>query len=381
MKTPLAWLNLVHHKGRTAVAAGGIAVAVILIFVQLGFHAAAEATATAPFDALNFDLLLVSVRYVDFPHPGEVPRAAASRSLGVPGIRRVMPLHVGSALWRNPDTGMRRRMLLLGFDPNDPVFRDRVGAFVARHREELEKPDTVVVNYLSRRGFGDLRRGGIETDLGARQVTVAGLFSLGLGFGTDGQALCSDTNLSLILGGAPMDSLSMGLVLLEPGTSAETAAAELRKVLPPDVLALTRRDAMRRERRHWVDNAPLGALLTLGVVIAVGAGAVYVYLMIAADVRGRLHEYAVLQALGYSAQHLSGVVVRQAILLAVVGYVPGFVVSLGLYTLARMAAGISVDMTWPRGVGVLALTAAMCGASGLLAARKLCTTEPAEQFS
>ena len=37
MRTPLAWLNLVHHKPRTLVAVAGVAFAVLLSFMQLGF--------------------------------------------------------------------------------------------------------------------------------------------------------------------------------------------------------------------------------------------------------------------------------------------------------------------------------------------------------
>jgi putative ABC transport system permease protein len=388
MKTPLAWLNLVHHKRRTAVAAAGVAVAVVLIFMQLGGYGAAEAAATIVYDELNFDVLLVSAQYVDFYHPGTVPRGVTYLPLGVPGVRKVMPLYVGSALWRNPDTGRQRRMMLLGFDLNEPVFRRgrrNAGAAIARYRAELQKPDCVLVDRLSRRAFGDLagdmRRGGIETDLGARRVTVAGLFALGTGFGIDGQALCSDTNLSLIRGGPPPDSASMGLVLLEPGASAETVAAELRTVLPPDVRALTRRDVLERERRHWVGNTALGVILALGVGVTFAAGVVFVYQVIAADVRGRLPEYAMLQALGYPTQYLSGVVVRQALLMAVAGYVPGLLVSLGLYALARGTVGIPISMHWQSALVVLALTAAMCGLSGLFAVRKLRSADPADLFS
>ena len=37
MKIPLAWLNLWHDKTRSLVAIAGVAFAVILILMQLGF--------------------------------------------------------------------------------------------------------------------------------------------------------------------------------------------------------------------------------------------------------------------------------------------------------------------------------------------------------
>ena len=46
MKTPLVLHNLVHNKVRTLVAVAGVSFAIILVFMQLGFFASAETTAT-----------------------------------------------------------------------------------------------------------------------------------------------------------------------------------------------------------------------------------------------------------------------------------------------------------------------------------------------
>ena len=42
MRTPLAWLNTIQNKKRTATAVGGICFAVLLIFMQAGFLGAAR---------------------------------------------------------------------------------------------------------------------------------------------------------------------------------------------------------------------------------------------------------------------------------------------------------------------------------------------------
>ena len=70
----------------------------------------------------------------------------------------------------------------------------------------------------------------------------------------------------------------------------------------------------------------------------------------------------------------------QAALLAVFGYVPGFVAALGLYRVATDYGGIPTGMTVESALGVLALTCGMCLASGLLAVRKVHTADPADLF-
>jgi putative ABC transport system permease protein len=93
-----------------------------------------------------------------------------------------------------------------------------------------------------------------------------------------------------------------------------------------------------------------------------------------------LPEYATAKALGYRPPYLTGVVLWQALLLALLGYAPGFVASLGLYSAARVWGGIPVGMTAEIGAGVLVLTCGMCLASGLLAVRKVHTADPADLF-
>ena len=60
MAPPLALRNLVHGKTRTLVALGGVCFAVTLLFMQLGFFASVPLTAMLTYDALDFDILLVS---------------------------------------------------------------------------------------------------------------------------------------------------------------------------------------------------------------------------------------------------------------------------------------------------------------------------------
>ena len=63
MKTPLACLNLLHGKTRTLVAIAGVSFSVLLIFMQLGFLGSVRQTATAIYDALEFDIMIRSPGY------------------------------------------------------------------------------------------------------------------------------------------------------------------------------------------------------------------------------------------------------------------------------------------------------------------------------
>jgi putative ABC transport system permease protein len=93
-----------------------------------------------------------------------------------------------------------------------------------------------------------------------------------------------------------------------------------------------------------------------------------------------LPEYATLKAMGYSNRFLSGVVLQQAVILAVLGFAPGALAALGLYRVVGRATRLPMELDWERAVTVLLLTVAMCAISGTLALRKVRALDPADVF-
>jgi putative ABC transport system permease protein len=91
-------------------------------------------------------------------------------------------------------------------------------------------------------------------------------------------------------------------------------------------------------------------------------------------------EYATFKAMGYRNRYLLAVVFEEAVILALIGFIPGVAVSTGLYHLTRNATNLPLYMTLARGIFVLALTMVMCAISGAIATRKLQSADPADMF-
>jgi len=104
------------------------------------------------------------------------------------------------------------------------------------------------------------------------------------------------------------------------------------------------------------------------------------YQVLATDVADHLPEFATLKAMGYSDRYLAGIVLRQALLLAVAGFIPGLILSGILYFVLGQLTGLPLLLTVPRAGIVLALTVLMCSASGVLTVRKLQSADPADLF-
>jgi len=244
-----------------------------------------------------------------------------------------------------------------------------------------------LIDRQSRREFGprDGRRFGdadigTDTEVGRHWVRIVDHFSLGGGFAANGVVLLNEEGLRRIYPGWGRDDVSLGLVKLEQGEDPERIAARLRDALPEDVEVLTRREAVARETYRWVNETSVGVIFRLGVAVALVVGTAIVYQVLSSDVANHMAEYATLKAIGYGSGYLARVVLQQAVILAVLGFLPGLAVAAVLYRITAHQANLPIEMTTTRIVFVLGLSVVMCVVSGLGALRKVLSADPADLF-
>ncbi len=77
---------------------------------------------------------------------------------------------------------------------------------------------------------------------------------------------------------------------------------------------------------------------------------------------------------------LLGIVFEEAIVLAIFGFIPGLIASMGLYAGLVAVTGLPVSMDVTRAVMVFFGTLAACTLSGAIATRRLASADPADLF-
>jgi putative ABC transport system permease protein len=220
----------------------------------------------------------------------------------------------------------------------------------------------------------------VATEVADRRITVAALFEIGTSFGVDGTVITSDQNFLRLFPHRRPGLIEMGLIQLKPGVDAECVRRELAAYLPGDVEVLTKRGYMDREKDFWARTTPIGYLFTFGSIMGLVVGGVIVYQILFTDIASHLPEYATLKAMGYTNRYLFKLVFQEAILLAVLGYAPGFAGTLWLYRLTAEATHLPLAMSWWTGSVVLGLTVMMCSVAGAISLSKLRAADPAEIF-
>lgn len=381
-RTPLGWLQLKRDRGRLVVALAGIAFADVLMFTQLGFQASIYDSNTRFHRALRADIVLLSPKAQNLQNLSTFPRRRLLQAQDVPGVIDAHGLYVSTLTWRNPDTRLDATVQMFGFDPDAQLFNLPE---VNRQQSILKQLDTVLFDRGARgpyrRTIAALAAGQtLGTESERRSLRIEGLYSLGASFGSDGTLMASDSTYLRQFPKRQAGSLSLGLVQLSPSADAELVAERMRRYLPDDVKVLTRPGYIAFEQAYWRRTSPVGVIFGLGTVMAFVVGVVIVYQVLSNDVAAHLGEYATFRAMGFRSRYLLGVVFEQALLLASLGFIPGFVLPLGIYAVASKATFLPIAMTAERALKVFLLTLLMCAASGAIATRRLQAADPAELF-
>ncbi|MCL6754280.1 ABC transporter permease DevC [Nostoc sp. CCCryo 231-06] len=381
-KIPLSWLQLTREKTRLAVALAGIAFADILMFMQLGFRDALYYSNVRFHSSLQGDIVLINSQSSAVLAMRSFSQRRLYKALELPAVQSVHPIYLDYTIWKNPVTGRPRSILIFGMNPETNIV-NLPG--VQENLDKLKLPDVVLFDRSSRVEYGPIAANydqgkTVTAEVRRRRIKVEGLFTLGASFGADGNLITSDINFLRIFSNRQKGLIDIGLIRLKPGADANIVAQELRKYLPNEVNVLTKQEFIAFERNYWANSTAIGFIFTLGTVMGFIVGTVIVYQILYTEVADHLAEYATLKAIGYTQNYLLTVILQEALLLAVLGYLPGIVFAFFMYNSARNATLLPVFMSFDRAIMVLILTMLMCIISGAIAVRKLRSADPADIF-
>jgi putative ABC transport system permease protein len=378
----LSWLQLRKERTRLLVAIAGISFADVLMFLQMGFRGALFSSAVEFHNSLNGEIVMLSRRSRSLISLDRFTERRLYAAAGVAGVASVSPIYLNALQWRNPDNKEIWDIYAIGINPDHQVLNI---PGVKANRQTLREPDTALFNLGSRKEFGPIAqrfqaRESITTEINERKIQIRGLFQLSPTFGINAYLVTSDLNFLRMAPFRQGGLIDVGVIKLKPHTDVYQVLAAMRSRLPNDVKVMTREEYARAEVAFWNASTPVGYTFDLGVVIAFIVGAVIVYQILYSDVTDHLPEYATLKAMGFRDRYLLIVVFQESLILAVLGFIPGTLIALGIYRITNVATMLPMAMDLGRIVFVLILTAVMSSVSAAIAVRKLQTADPADIF-
>jgi putative ABC transport system permease protein len=380
---PLAWRNLLANKRRLIRSTAGIAFAVLLMMMELGFRNAFIESMLLNIRALDGDIMLVSSAKYQFDRIAPFSRRQLYEARAVPGVATARPLYIErtASIWKNPQDYRLFAVLVLAFDPDQPVF---LLPEVVAKLDALRQPDTIMVDRHARSVLGEADTG-TETELTRRKIRVVGTFWLGPSFFGDGNVIMSDRNFFKLLGGGGpnrtgLPDIEVGVVKVRPGFEISQVQRALRATMPPNITVLTKAELIDQDARFVAQVLPVGLVFGVGTLVGFAVGMMISYQILFSELSDQLAQYATLKAMGYHNRFLVKVVLQQAVFYALVGYGPAWILCYVLLRvigeIVRMPTGMSIGLT----ATSLALTIGMCVGSALIAVRRVIAADPAEHF-
>ncbi len=375
MKVLLAWHILTHDKGRTLLALAGIFLAVLLVFVELGFFLAVPRGGLLLYDNLRFDLMVASKDYEYQAQPGAFPRTALDPLRRSAEVATAVPLYFGSAKWQAgasawPDT------FVIGVPTATPIFaKDAIN----RALGALDRNDTILVDSMTRPMFGPLTTGR-KIPLDGHEETIGGQYALGTGFMGLGVVLIGEQSFARLYPRRGLAAANLGLVTLKPGVDPKRAASDLEKLVGNDARIFTRGEIDSHEIAYWTTRTSVGLIFGSGLLIAIVVGIMVVYQTLATQISRQLPQFATLKAIGYANRSLTATVLAMALLLLLAGFVPALAAAWGLYSVIRQETLLPVAMTGTRLLAVFAAGLGMASVSALLSVAGLRRAAPADVF-
>lgn len=378
---PLGWAQISHQKVRLIVALTGVAFADILIFTMLGFQDMLLEGSTYVHKRLNADLVLLGQRtealYVGQPFS----RRRLYQANAVEGVAAANPFYLGGGNWVNPWNRESTEVMILAFDPNRPVFNLPE---VNQQLDQIKLPNIYLLDRKSQPKMGPVAQSlaqgeSVTTEISGHRISVGGQFTLGSSIFTEGHLITSDWNYERLNGPNSLENVNLGAILLEADADPTAVIQALKYRLPDDVQVMTTDDFIKSEVSFWAGQTA-GVIFNFGAIMGLIVGIVIVNQVLYSDVNDHLPEYATLKAMGYSDKRLLAVVFQEAAILALLGFLPGYGISIGMYRLLAFLTKIPLSMRLAVMLQVFTATVVMCMLSAAISMRKLSAADPADVF-
>ena len=381
-RLPIGWLQLTHSRGRFFAAVAGVAFANLLVFMQLGIMGALNSSTVAPYAMLNADIILSSEDGNTLTDGGHIPRIRMFQALGVAGVNDATPLFIGNLPFTLED-GSSVSLLSFGIDVAKPGFAN---ARISPSFGRLSIENTVLLDEdtrgMPKSVLEDLATGhqfSFETT--GDTLTAIGTMQVGGGFLADGMMMMSDQTFLRVFPARSSGAPNHILIRTDDGIAVDTVVTRLQATLPAGNLrAQSVIGSAVNDLAYMSTERPTGIIFGFGVFMGILVGLVIVYQVLSTDVADHLREYATFKAMGYGQPFFLGIVFEEAIILAVFGFIPGFIVSMGLYFGLVSVTGLPVAMTASRAILVFLGTLTACSVSGGIATQRLANADPADLF-
>ncbi|WP_299404061.1 FtsX-like permease family protein [Acaryochloris sp. IP29b_bin.148] len=386
----IARKNLFQDLPRFIVAQAGIMFSVGLVTIQIGILNGFTRSSTVLIENADADIWVTSeeLRHFALTLPLEYKQLAEAKE--VEGVDRAEPLIAQSTVWRDKSNQIAP-IRIIGFDPEDTLFRPRT--LLEGTLKDIQQPYKIFVDQADLKLL-DVSAVGDRAEIGSYEGEIKGITTGTRSIVASPYIFTSLPNATAYLNSpiatpdeTPPDPpdltdqnrITYILVKAKSGENLSALKDRLEEALP-GTKAFTQAELTELTQTYWQQSTGVGYILGLGAVVGIVVGTVVVGQILYSSVTDHLREFGTMKAMGSSDWYIYRVILEQALWMAVLGYLPGMGLCLGLGAWTIQAQAIQILISPATAAGVFVVTVAMCSGAAIFAIQKVTRLDPALVF-
>ncbi|MEO0536540.1 MAG: ABC transporter permease DevC [Cyanobacteria bacterium P01_A01_bin.123] len=385
----IAWAQLMHQKLQTTVTILGIAFTTALLFMQIGFRIGLLESSTQLPASFQSDVVIISNSSISFLVAVPFSERRLAQVLAFEEVEAITPIYVTMTSVKRLDeqSQFMASIQVIGFPLTENVVElpglgenlkklkgDDLFLLDGRSRSELANLINEVKN--NGRASTEIMTAGFER----KKIDVVGLFEMGASAFYNGNLITSESNF-LKTFGLGQGEIVAGLVHVRPGVDIPNLVSRIQEYLPEDMKVMSKKDLIKEDKTYIESSSPMGIVFLFSMIFSIIIGVVILYQVLYQNISRFTKEYATLKAIGYSQRFLVEIVLEQVFVFAVLGYIPGLIVSYFVYDALSEVTKMKFLLSFNIAFFVFFLVCLICGVSGIIATNKLKDANPVDIFN
>lgn len=370
----LARKILLHDKIRFLITVSGVAFAVTLVFVQVGLFEGLLSNASITIERIDADLWIAAHNTPNVDFSNTFPETYVQRVRSIPGVARADNLIVWFGRVALPNGATENAVLyaLEDFSRWNLPWKLEQG-----NPRDLRRGKYVILDDSATKRFGTFAVGDYR-EFNGQRLKITGRTNEARSFTTNPIAFLDYRVAQSLDRQSLHNRTTYILVKLEPGADLTAVRAQIRDRLPYNDV-WTRDEWAVRSRSYWTDSTGIGLNMLMTVFLGCLVGVVVVAQTLYTSTMEHIKEFATVKAIGGDNGVIYGVIAKQAVISAVIGFALGAAMAYGLRPLMA-GIDLKLNLTPLFSLYVFGGTVALCLGASAISFRRVASLDPALVF-
>jgi len=361
-----------YDKTKTIGAAVGVIVAIFLIGQQTGIFIFLTGLMSSLVDNSSAQVWVVGSNVKDVNNLSALDIRKGNEIRSIKGVKEVYPLVISGSTMKLQN-GKITPVRLIGSEA--PDFVGGPWNVVNGKTSDLVNYRSVAADKFDLRNLGDINVGD-RVEIGGKMVIIKAITSGARGFGAN--YIFTDISLAAELGNFPDYKVSAFLVNIKKGYSPNGVTGRINSTFT-GIKAWTKKDFSKSTVKEILKDGGIGQSIGSLILFALVAGSVIIGLTLYSAAIDRLSDYATMKAIGANRKYVTRLILLQAFIIAIAGFVIGALLIVG-FKYGVKNSGLRFSFSTLMWIIFFALTLIISITGAYFASRNIRNVEPSKVF-